>query len=383
VDVTKPAWLEPLKGILEALNEAVIISDDCNLIIFANQRFAELCGRPLEDIIGRPSSQFYSGDDYKYLVSQIESRAKTGHNRFEFYVPREGGVRVPIVVSSRRLEDPDGREYAIITCTDISEQKQAEARLKAANLQLEQREQEIEEELTLAARVQQSLTPQALQWGGIAVEAFYHPVRTIGGDFGLVRPFDDQHLNLLVCDVSGHGLSSALVANRIYSETVSQLERGTALAPLLRDMNQFVMHHLGGAMFYFSLAAVRLEAGGRRMQFAGAGHPPAMVARRDGGVELLESRSMILGVMDDAVDGDAVEEVALQGGDRVLLYTDGFTETFNGRREMLGIGGLRQIVQSSAGRSLIEMKQQILAGVAAWRAGPPADDMSLVLVEVS
>jgi serine phosphatase RsbU (regulator of sigma subunit) len=54
-------------------------------------------------------------------------------------------------------------------------------------------------------------------------DSSYHFVRTIEGDFGLVSPLDEQHLNLLVCDVSGHGISSAPVANRIYSETITQL----------------------------------------------------------------------------------------------------------------------------------------------------------------
>ena len=61
--------------------------------------------------------------------------------------------------------------------------------------------------------------PRALVWGNVHVETFYAPVHTIGGDFGLVAPKDDSHLNLLVCDVAGHGIGSALIANRIYTET--------------------------------------------------------------------------------------------------------------------------------------------------------------------
>ena len=100
------------------------------------------------------------------------------------------------------------------------------------NALLENRHNEIEEELRLAARVQQSLTPCSLTWGGVAVEAFYAPVRTIGGDFGLVMPRADD-LSLLVCDVSGHGIGSALVANRIYTETLAQIEQGVGLGPMV------------------------------------------------------------------------------------------------------------------------------------------------------
>ena len=136
---------------------------------------------------------------------------------------------MPVIISSRPLEDPDGRTFAIVTFTDISEQKNAEAQLRDANTKLEERQQEIEEDLALAARVQQSLAPKSLVWGGMRVDTYFHPVRTIGGDFGLVSPLDDDHLNLLVCDVSGHGIGSALVANRIYTETMTQLRNGAAL----------------------------------------------------------------------------------------------------------------------------------------------------------
>src|SRR5208282_4074763 len=100
---------------------------------------------------------------------------------------------------------------------------------------------EIEEDLALAARVQQSLAPKSLVWGNVHVETYYHPVRTIGGDFGLVSPMGDDRLNLLVCDVSGHGIGSALVANRIYSETIAQMRSGVPLGNMLRTLNRFVM----------------------------------------------------------------------------------------------------------------------------------------------
>jgi len=102
---------------------------------------------------------------------------------------------------------------------DITERKRAETDLRRANSLLEARQGEIEEDLSLAARVQKSLTPTSLSWGGVSVETFCGPVRTIGGDFGLVGPRADC-LRLLVCDVSGHGITSALIANRIYAETM-------------------------------------------------------------------------------------------------------------------------------------------------------------------
>jgi len=120
---------------------------------------------------------------------------------------------LPAIISGRIITAADGRQYSVLTITDISNQKHVEEELRRANAQLEQRQKEIEEELALAARVQQSLVPASLVWGRVAVEAYYSPVHSVGGDFGLVLPHNDELLSLLVCDVSGHGIASALVAN--------------------------------------------------------------------------------------------------------------------------------------------------------------------------
>jgi PAS domain S-box-containing protein len=377
----KPEWLTNMETVLEVLNEGVIIADDRQRILFANSQFVEMTGIPRQEVIGFDPSSFYSSQEMDFLRQQIDVAFRAGHNRYAFVLPRKGGGRLPVIISSRRLENSRGK-FGIVTFTDISEQLRAEEELRSANAKLQNRQMEIEEDLRLAARVQNSLAPRSLVWGTMSVDAFYHPVHSIGGDFALVSSLDQDHLSLLVCDVSGHGIGSALVANRIYSETTAHLRSGMPFLEMFRELNRFLIEDIAGSGMFVTLAAARIDAQRRSMVFAGAGHPPAMLARHGQGPLLLESRSMILGALPDAVDATTNLEVQLQSDDRIVLYTDGITEVFNSRGEMLGIEGVQEIVRQTSSLPPHEMKQGILDGVAAWREGSPTDDVSLMLVHV-
>jgi sigma-B regulation protein RsbU (phosphoserine phosphatase) len=369
-----------MAAILEALNEGVVIVDDQLRIVFANEALLRLGGYNRGEIYGRTPDGIFPQQDLPYLMQQHAAALRYGHHRDEFYFPRKDGEKVSVIYSAREILGPQGQQYGLIVLTDIRAQKRVEQQLQQSNVLLENRQSEIEAELSLAARVQQSLAPRGLIWGNVAVEAYYNPASTIGGDFGVVLPHGDE-LNLLVCDVSGHGICSALVANRIYSETLHELKRNTELASLLRHLHTFVQGYIGLDSFYFTMAAARFVERGRRLTFAAAGHPPAILVS-NGSIRLLDSQSAILGCLTDLTPSKSVDEIDLTSGDRLVLYTDGFTEVFNERREMLGVEGLAELVRRSAKRPLQQMKQVILDGVGAWRNGPPTDDMSLVIVEL-
>ena len=381
IETQRPEWLIQMETVLEVLNEGVVIADDQHRILFANSRFVQMTGIPRQDLIGIDPSSFYSSQEWDFLTQQIDIAFRAGHNRYSFVLPRKDGSRLPVIISSRTLQNSAGR-FGIVTFTDISEQVRAEEELRSANSELKKRQLEIEEDLRLAARVQRSLTPRSLAWDTMSVDTFYHPVHSIGGDFALVNSVDRERISLLVCDVSGHGIGSALVANRIYSETTAHLRSGMPFVDMFGELNRFLIEEIGSSGMFVTAAAARIDAHLHRMVFAGAGHPPAMVARRGHNPILLESRSMVLGALPGAVDVTTSLEVQLEPDDRVVLYTDGITEVFNSRGEMLGIEGVQEIIRKSSSLPAEEMKQCILDGVAAWRQGPPTDDVSLMLVHV-
>ena len=101
--------------------------------------------------------------------------------------------------------------------------------------------------------------------------------------------------------MSGHGIGSALVANRIYSETSAHLLSGMSFVEMFTQLNRFLIEDIAGSGMYVTVAGARTDAQRRRMVFLGAGHPPAMLARRGQSPLLLESHSMILGAFPNAL----------------------------------------------------------------------------------
>jgi phosphoserine phosphatase RsbU/P len=379
---TENQWLDQVGSVLETLNQGVIITNDQRRIVFVNSMFLEMLQKPAEEVFGKLITDLYSPEELHRIQEFIARRKEQGRARYEFYMPQSDGGRLPVAVTARSVHGDDGRAYGIITAVDISDQKSAQMELSRANSLLLERQRQMEHDLQLAERVQQSLAPKCLTWGGVSVEAHYQAASSIGGDYGLVIPGDDR-LDVVVCDVSGHGISSALIANRIYSETMKQIERGADLGSMLRHLNHFAVQNLASSNFFFTLAAVRLYQSRGCLQFVGAGHPPTIVIRRGRSPLLLESTSTVLGLFENAVGAESGGETDLQTGDRVIIYTDGLTESFNSQREMLGVDGLQDIVAETSTLPLAEMKDQILNRVSAWRHGHAEDDVSLVLLEIS
>jgi PAS domain S-box-containing protein len=261
-DIQDPQWLSQIENILEELNEGVAIRDDRLRVIFANEALMRLGQYDGAEIRSRTPDAIFPAEDLPFLMRQHEWDVRRyGHHRYEFYLPRKDGRKIPAIFSARVIEGPDGHKYYLAVVTDIAAQKRVELQLRETNSLLEERQREIEGDLAVAARVQQSLAPRSLVWNDLSIEAYCSPARTIGGDFGIVLPHGHDVLSVVICDVTGHGIGSALFANRIYSETLHELEPASGPGSLLRHVHDFVNTRI--AMVFISpwLRDVSVRAG--------------------------------------------------------------------------------------------------------------------------
>jgi sigma-B regulation protein RsbU (phosphoserine phosphatase) len=233
---------------------------------------------------------------------------------------------------------------------------------------------EIQKELEVARRMQLSILPKEFPVStNFKVAARYVPMTSVAGDFYEFLVADDRQAGLLIADVSGHGVPAALIASMVKLAATSQ--RGVAGDPaeLLKRMNAALW---GNTQNQFVTAAyVFLDSERRELRYSAAGHPPLLLLRRGGVIELIEN-GLMLAVF--AISPYSNRLFPLEAGDRLLLYTDGILEAANSKGEEFGQERLRAVLQESAALSPSEAADLIVSSVQKW--GISQEDDLTVLV---
>ncbi len=201
----------------------------------------------------------------------------------------------------------------------------------AALVQAEDAAKRVRQELAIAAEIQQRLMTVTVPDVPYAkVNALSYACKDIGGDFfDLV--YTENGLSLIVADVSGKGVSAAVVASILQGMLYSQLARDSALPDMIAAVNRFLCEKVGGQK-YATLVVARLLGSGE-MELINCGHVPPLLVSGDT-VSKLEEGNLPVGLV-PGVEFHATR-LQLKAGDRLLLVTDGVTEAEDAQGEFFG-----------------------------------------------
>jgi phosphoserine phosphatase RsbU/P len=237
----------------------------------------------------------------------------------------------------------------------------------------------IEEELDVARTIQQGLLPRSLPSDGwFRVCGSSVASHQVGGDYYDAIPSGPNAWTVVVADVSGKGVSSALLAALLQGAFLAVSDGDTALHKRLERINVFLNERTAGEK-YATVFYCLLERSGRLL-YVNAGHCPPLVVRKAGAIESLAANSPPVGLIDSAEF--EVCETTLAAGDGVVIYTDGVTEAQNAQGEFFGRQRLRQIVAEHHAESCQTLHEKIQSAVTAFTENAPqADDITLVVFE--
>lgn len=246
-------------------------------------------------------------------------------------------------------------------------------------LQEERAKQQMEEELRLARTIQQSLLPPSLPSAGwLRATGSSVASREVGGDYYDVACVTPHCWSAVVADVSGKGVSSALLASLLEGALITATDQPGAMPRRIERLNKFLLERTAGekyATIFYSL----LSADGK-LSYVNAAHCPPLVVRA--GAELAELD--VTGLPVGLVEGAEFElaERQLAPGDKVIIYTDGVTEAQDPNGGFFGKKPLRELAAAHAGGTCAELHDAIQNAVAAFTEGTAqSDDITLVVLE--
>jgi len=250
----------------------------------------------------------------------------------------------------------------------------------------------MQSELEIAREVQAQLFPRsAPEVPGLALYGVCKAARTVSGDYYDFLNLGENRVCLVLGDVSGKGISAALLMAAIQSALRAQFYDGLVSAggsPAKALSTAAVVSRLNVQLYestprekYVTFFFAVYDAASRSLTYTNAGHLPPVLLRR-GKVERLHVGGTVVGIFSPMTYEQA--EVQIQPGDLLVAFTDGITEPENIYGEEFGEERLLQVVRRARSVSAQTLTEEIYRSVSDWTGSPELqDDMTMLVAKAS
>jgi sigma-B regulation protein RsbU (phosphoserine phosphatase) len=242
-------------------------------------------------------------------------------------------------------------------------------------------QEKLRREIEIAKQVQTQLFPQrvpgmkTLDYTGVCKAA-----REVGGDYYDFMEIGPGRLGFVVADISGKGISAALLMASLQALLRSHAAlHGDRAELLVWDINR-LMHSSTANGKYASLFYGFYDDLSRLLAYVNAGHLPPILYRKDGSVVRLRTGGMVVGMMPDTAYHQEI--IKLEPGDILLIFSDGITEAMNMKDQEFGEERLMNLIAPLANASASEISDSILRSIADYvGTAPQHDDSTLVVIK--
>jgi sigma-B regulation protein RsbU (phosphoserine phosphatase) len=234
-----------------------------------------------------------------------------------------------------------------------------------------------EAELSFALEVQRALFPRHLPVSnGLEFAAVCIPARGISGDYYDVMQFPGGRLVFAIADISGKGISAAILMANVQALLRTLSETGIPPAEVCKRLNHH-LHQVTDESKYATFFYAEWNTAERRLSYVNAGHYAPVLLGSLGGRQLFEG-GFPLGLFPNSEFQTG--EVSLQPGDLLALYSDGLTEAASKNGEEFGEQRLQAEIEKRSGETLAEIQAGVLEAVRNWAGDELEDDMTLLMV---
>lgn len=380
------------KLVIDNVPLSIFFKDKESRFSVINQRMANWMGKgSMEDLIGKCDHDFFSAEHANAALVDEKELMESGNPIVDKLEKETWSQRADTWVQTSKFPWRNSAGEVIGTfgvSADVTELVMAQQAMAKLALKLKEKNELIEEELLLAREIQNSFANpenRNLHVSGSRMEAdigtFYVSITDLAGDFYEVLHLGEGKVGVLIADVMGHGVRSALIVSMLRG--LVERERQCADDPghFLGGLNEGlsrILERAGVLIFATAFYAV-LDLNEQTMTYACAGHPAAVLKTRNGTfqVPVQDIRDSALGIDSESEYGTA--EISLEGAEGFLMFTDGIYEVNDEADVQLGQEGLVNVVSQARTQDVHSLLDHVVSGVGSYSAtGKFADDVCLL-----
>jgi sigma-B regulation protein RsbU (phosphoserine phosphatase) len=247
---------------------------------------------------------------------------------------------------------------------------------------IEEKNEQMRRELELATRIHKTLIPHSVSTDMVDVAVMYLPMYYIGGDYAKFHSIDKDRFLFVICDVTGHGVSAALLVNRLHTEFERLVRDGKEPGALLKELNDFITKDFGEINMFLSAFCGLLDFKTMKLLYSNHGHPDQYIYRvTKSDIQRLSSDASLLG-LPIADENTYQHAVSFSKGDKILLFTDGVLDARNKDGESYGEARLEGFIKSRHALDTGRLNQSLVDELNSFKDGPFTDDIFILSIHI-
>lgn len=312
-----------------ALDEHAIVSitDAAGNIIYANQKFVDISGFTMPELLGKNHRIIKSGVHPSTFYKQMWDTLLSGKTwQGEVCNRRKNGELYWVRASIFSILDENGLLQRFISIrTDITETKMAEARLQATNTELESYRQDSEYEMDIARNLMEHMIKKSSAEVK-DIEIWIKAATKISGDLLITQNYKNERSYILLADAMGHGLPAALPLIPIEQVFAAMAQEGFTVSAIVREMNAKTNGLIQQGNFV-AVTMLSIDYANRLVEIWNGGNPPALLFNRTGEIiRKLASSHLALGILKDDAFDSATELFRWENNCWLTVYSDGLID---------------------------------------------------------
>jgi len=238
----------------------------------------------------------------------------------------------------------------------------------------------LEEDLDLARDIQTKLLPlSAPDVPGYDIAALNIPAQAVGGDYYDFMVVNDESLYFALGDVSGKGISAALLMASLQASFRSQAASGAQIVDLTSSLNNHIFNSTPSSKYITFFSGI-LQFQNGSVNYCNAGHNPPLLLKNDGSSEYLKTGGIPLGFVSESPYRK--DSIRISPGDILFLFSDGVTETIDEKEVEFGESRLSELIASNRGLGSNEIIELILTNLKEYSGEEFfLDDVTMLIIK--